>query len=383
VASVVGEAPREWRRHFPVERDAGRAIQEKFDESLGRLQARLDAWYERNVADKQSLIKRARHLLTQEDSREAIDAVKRLQVLWKDTGPAPGAQSQSLWNEFREVCDAVYQKRQQAYAEYTGGLEANRVKAAAICEEVEGVAALSGTPLLEGATKITEWRTAFDALGEMPRTEARGLQVRFERAIDRCKAQVAQQHARNAEQSFTNLFEAARRINAYEWAILQGGERNDQEAPKLEEIKQAAENFIASVQHWPKGGLKTTKENLARVESIADSMARTESTANSLATVDYEAREKALRILCVRVEIRSETSTPPEDEALRREYQVQRLMRGIGQGSSADDADGGAIAVEWIRIGAVEPAQHDRLKERFLSSWKPRPNPIPGRVVDS
>jgi hypothetical protein len=353
VASVVAEAPREWRRYFPVEREAGRAIQEKFDESLGRLQAKLDAWYERNVADKQSLIKRAGYLLTQEDSREAIDAVKRLQLLWKDTGPAPGVQSQSLWNEFREVCDSVYEKRQQAYAEYAGGLEANKVKAASLCEEVEGVAALSGVPLLEGAAKIAEWRTAFDALGEMPRTEARALQVRFERAIDRCKGQVAQQRARDAEQSFTNLFEAARSINAYEWAVLQGAEPDDQETPK-----QAAESFIANVLQWPKGGLKAIKESVARVESIA--------------MVDYEAREKELRILCVRVEIHSETSTPAEDEALRREYQVQRLMRGIGQGSSADDGDWDAIALEWIRIGAIEPDLHDRLKERFLRSWKRR-----------
>jgi Domain of Unknown Function (DUF349) len=357
VASVVSEAPREWRRYFPVEREAGRTDQEKFDEALGRLQARLDAWYERNVADKQSLIKRARYLLTQEDSREAIDAVKRLQALWKDTGPAPGAQSQSLWNEFRELCDSVYQKRQQAYAEYTGGLEANKVKAAALCEEVEGVAALSGGPLLEGAAKIAEWRTAFDALGEMPRTEARRLQVRFERAIDRCKARVAQQHASDAEQSFTNLFEAARRISAYEWAVLQGAEPNDQETSK-----QAADSFIAGVQHWPKGGLKAIKESFAKAESIANSSPN--------AMVDFGAHEKALRILCVRVEIQSETSTPPEDEALRREYQVQRLMRGIGQGSTADDGNWDTIALEWIRIGAVEPDLQDRLKERFLRSWK-------------
>jgi len=117
LASVLREAPQEWRRYFPVDREAIRAIQRDFDASMGRLQSRLDAWYERNVADKQSLIKRARYLLTQDDSREAIDAVKRLQILWKETGLTPREQDQSLWSEFRELCDAVYQKRQQAYAE--------------------------------------------------------------------------------------------------------------------------------------------------------------------------------------------------------------------------------------------------------------------------
>src|SRR5450631_1798314 len=169
LASVLREAPQEWRQYFPVDREASRAVQAEFDVSMGRLQARLDAWYEHNVADKQSLIKRARHLLTQEDCREAIDAVKRLQILWKETGLAPREQDQSLWSEFRELCDAVYQKRQQAYAEYAAGLEAAKVKAVALCEEAERVAALSGEALLDAGAKIPEWRTVFDALDEMPR----------------------------------------------------------------------------------------------------------------------------------------------------------------------------------------------------------------------
>jgi hypothetical protein len=347
LANVLTEAPNEWRRYFPVDRDAGRAVQEGFDASMGRLQVKLDAWYERNVADKQSLIKRARHLLTQEGGREAIEAMKRLQMLWKETGPVPGAQSQSLWNEFREVCDSVYQKRQQAYAEYNAGLEANKTKAVALCEEAERVATLSGSLLREGAAKISEWRIAYDVLDEMPRTETRGLRDRFERAIGLCKTRLVQQEARDVEQSFANLFEAAKRIRAYEWAVLRGAEPAAQET-----LKQAAESFIEGIQRWPKGGLKTIKEALARAESISD--------------VDAEAREKALRILCVRGEIRAEISTPPEDEVLRREYQVQRLMQGMGQGISADDGDWDAMALEWIRVGAVAPDLYERLQERFM-----------------
>jgi Domain of Unknown Function (DUF349) len=354
LADVLNDAPKEWRRYFPVDREAGRAAQEEFEAAMGRLQAKLDAWHERNVADKQSLIRRARHLLTQEDSREAIDFVKRLQVLWKETGPAPGAQSQSLWNEFREICDSIYQKRQQAYAEYTSGLDANKLKAAALCEEAERVAALSGVPLLEGAAKIPEWRSAFDALDEMPRTEARGLHDRFERAIDLCKSRVAEQHVRDTDQSFTNLFEASRSVAAYEWAVLRGAESSDRET-----LKQSVESFIASVRQWPKEGLKAIKDSLAQAGSSADT--------------DLGARERALRLLCVRGEIRREISTPAEDEALRREHQVQRLMQGMGQGVGADAGEWNAMALEWIRIGTVEPDLHDSLRARFMRCWEKRP----------
>jgi Domain of Unknown Function (DUF349) len=354
LSSVLREAPQEWRRHFPVDRDAGRAVQVDFDASIGRLQARLDAWHERNAADKQSLVKRARLLLTQEDSREAIEAVKRLQILWKETGPVPRDQDQSLWSEFREQCDAVYQKRQQAHAEYTAGLEANKVKAVALCEEAERVAALSGAALLEGAAKIHEWRAAFDALDEIPRADARALQERFERALDLCTDQKARQLAHDAEQSFSNLFEAGRLIRAYEWAVARNAESSERET-----LKQAAETFVGSVQRWPKGALQTVKETFARADSPADA--------------DEESRERALRTLCIRCEIHSETSTPPEDEVLRREYQVQRLMQGIGQGTHGDDGDWDAMVLEWIRIGAVLPSVHESLQARFMRCWARRP----------
>lgn len=353
LTSVLSEAPQEWRRYFPVEREAGRAVQGEFDIAMARLQAKLNAWYEGNLADRQSLIKRARHLLTQEDSREAIEAVKRLQLLWKDTGPVPNAQSQSLWNEFREVCDSVYQKRQQAFAEYNLGLEATKLKAVALCEEVEQVAASSGVSLLEAAAKIPDWRAAFDALDEMPRTEARGLQDRFERALDLCKTRMAQQKKRDTEQSFTNLFEAARCVQAYEWAVLRDAEPSERDT-----LKQAAESFIESVQHWPKGGLKAIKAVLVNIGS---------------SEADLDAREKALRTLCVRGEIHGETATPAEDDALRREYQVQRLLQGMGRGVNADEGEWNEMALEWIRVGAVVPTLHESLRERFMRCWEKRP----------
>ncbi len=360
LAGVLREARQQWRQYFPVDRETGRAVQEEFEGSTGRLQARLEAWHERNVADKQALIKRARHLLAQEDGREAIDAVKKLQILWKETGPAPRDQDQSLWSEFRELCDAIFQKRQQAYAEYTAGLEAAKLKGVALCEEAERIAALPGAVLLEEGAKIPELRAAFDALDEMPRAEARGLQNRFERAIDLCAAQMARRRMRDAEQSFTNLFEAGRRIQAYEWAAVQNAEASERDI-----LKQAAETFIASVQHWPKGGLQAVKGKLAEADFMSGA--------------DIEAREKALRMLCIRCEIHSETPTPPEDEALRREYQVQRLVERMGQGSHADDGDWDAMALEWIRIGAVPPAVHESLQSRFMRCRAKRPVHSPQR----
>jgi hypothetical protein len=347
VAAVLREARQEWRGHFPVDREAGVALQEQFDAAVSRLQARLDAWHAQNVADKKSLIQRAQALRAKEDGREAVDAVKHLQLKWNEVGAVPRDQEQPLWNEFREQCDAIFQRRQQAYAEHTAGLEANRRQAAAICEEAEQVAALSGPALLEGIGKIPQWRAALEALGELPRADERALRERFDRAIDQCQAQLAQQRARDKERSYTHLFEAGRRIQAFGWAVAQGAAAADRE-----ELKQAAEKYIAEVQQWPKGGAQALKEALLKAESAA--------------AHEAASHETELRMLCIRNEILTEAATPPEDQPLRREYQVQRLVQRMGHGSEpgADELD--ALALEWIRVGPAPASAHQSLFERFL-----------------
>jgi hypothetical protein len=132
-----------------------------------------------------------------------------------------------------------------------------------------------------------------------------------------------------------------------------------------ETLKQAAEAFIASVEHWPKGGLQAVKETLANAGSVSDG--------------DSADREKSLRMLCIRCEIYGEIPTPPEDEPLRREYQVQRLMQGMGQGRHADDGDWDAMTLEWIRIGAISPLVHESLQSRFMRCRAMRPVRSPQR----
>ncbi|HEY3852565.1 MAG TPA: DUF349 domain-containing protein, partial [Steroidobacteraceae bacterium] len=349
VAAVLREAPQEWRRHSPVERAASRALQEEFDAAIGRLEQRLDAWHASNAADKQSLIQLAQQLNAKEDSRETVDAVKRLQQRWKDVGPARRDQEQALWGEFRAQCDAIFQKRQRVHAEHAAGLEANKARAAALCEEIERAAGLEGTAVLEGSAKIPEWRSAFESLGELPRADRRPLTDRFERALRRVQAAGSQWRLREKQQSIAALFDAGRRIHTHGWAVAQGGASEDCEA-----LKRAAEESIGRVGRWPKGGAEALKEVLAKAGTATD--------------FDAAAHEKALRLLCIRSEILADRATPPEDLELRRSYQMERLVQRMGQGGEARPDDADALALEWVRVGPVSAQTREALLERFLRS---------------
>lgn len=343
VIKTLREIKEEWRACSPVERQAGKQQQEAFSALTASLQGRLDAEYARNVQQKESLIGRARQLLAGEDSRKAIDAVKQLQQQWQAVGPVPREVDQRLWGEFRQHCDAVFQKRQQEFDAHAAGLESNKAQALALCGRLDQIAALEGAELLAQAGAMADLRNAFEALGEFPRADARELRNRFDQAVERCKQAFARQHARDVERGWDDLFEAANQVRAYRLAVVHG-----LDTERLDTLKAAAEARVASGQRWPKGGLDALRKTLAGAGSA-----------------DVAANEAALKMLCIRAEILTGAPTPAEDQALRREYQLQRLAQSMGQGPRVDETQLDALAIEWVGVGPAEDLAYEPLLRRF------------------
>ncbi|THD03097.1 hypothetical protein B1810_10920 [Panacagrimonas perspica] len=342
VISTLRETKEAWRLCSPVDRRAGKQQQENFVAVTARLQSRVDAEHARNLNQKALLIERSRQLLASDDVRKAIEGIKKLQQEWQGVGPVPREMDQRLWGEFRQHCDAVFQKRQQESATHTAGLENNKAQAVALCEQLEKLAALEPPAVLERAA-LVDLRTAFEAIGEFPRADTRELLSRFDRGLKRCEAAIASQHARAAERGWSDLFEAANLVRTYRLAMARS-----EETAQLDTLKRNAETCIASAQRWPRNGLSALKQALAGERSE-----------------DLVANETALRLLCIRAEILTDTPTPPEDQTLRRDYQLQRLVQNMGQGARADEANLDAMAIEWVGVGPVEEAAYQPLLQRF------------------
>jgi len=347
VVAVLREAPMEWRRHSPVDRAAAASSQKEFNAALARLQQRLDAWYAHKIAEKMSLIERARALASKQDHREAVEGAKHLQQLWQNIGPVDRDREQSLWREFRGQCDVVFAKRQQAHSDYLAALETNKAAATALCQEAEQVAALSGADLSAGAARTAQLRAAFEAIGEMPRAEQRKLRDRFDRALQLCQTRIAEMRARDRLQSFTDMLEAARHIQDYGCSVAQNSAAAERDARKL-----AAEKFIAGVQNWPKGASQALKEAWQKADAALDR--------------DLPANENALRLLCIRSEICADLPTPAEDQALRRAHQMQRLTQRLSERSNESADDWETLSLAWVRVGPVERIAYQALLARFV-----------------
>src|SRR3546814_15229926 len=92
----------------------------------------------------------------------SIDATKALQQKWRAVGPVPHKVDQRLWADFRQHCDAVFQRRQQEFDAYTAEQENNKAQAIALCEQIEEIASLDGTSLLARTAAPGDFRNALD-----------------------------------------------------------------------------------------------------------------------------------------------------------------------------------------------------------------------------
>ncbi|MGB7903409.1 MAG: DUF349 domain-containing protein, partial [Steroidobacteraceae bacterium] len=346
INQAIVESRREWRQYAPVDQAVVKPLQARFHALVDGLQARLDAEYASNVQAKRDLIARAAGLLALEDTHKAIDETRNLQRTWKAVGIVPWKLDNALWDEFRKQCDAVFQRSSQESAAYAASLEANQAQAAGVCDELERIAGLSGEPLLSAVPRLDELCAQFESL-DLPRASVRALRQRFSQATDRCAEAVHRQRAAAARRGWADGFAAAAQVRAYALATVLGRAPSECEA-----LQASAASAIAGLTHAPKAMRNILEQRTAAVAAGAVS-------------ADLAANEAALRLLCIRAELNSGAATPPEDAELRREYQMRRLVESMGRGERVTPAELDDLALEWIAVGPVEPAVHDRLLTRF------------------
>jgi len=346
IRQAIVESRREWQQYAPVDQSVAKSLQERLHALLDDLQARLDAEYARNVQAKRDIVGRAAALVTLEDTRQAIEEAKRLQQAWKTVGVIPRHQDNALWEEFRQHCDAVFNRSAQEWAAQGTTLEANQAQAIGLCEELERVAGLADEPLLSAVKQLDDTRAQFESL-DLPRASARELRQRFRQAHDRCSEALRQHREAAAQRGWSDLFAAAAQVRAYTLATVQGGSPDDCEA-----LRASAATAVAGLEHAPRG-------TRAILEQQLDKAATGEISA------DLAANEATLRMLCIRAELLADKETPPEDQPLRREYQMQRLVASMGRGERPTPADLDALMLEWLAVGPVDTTVHDALFARF------------------
>lgn len=342
VEKVIRVARTEWRNYTPTERAATQPVLADFEAVLAGIQQKLHDEFAKNATLKKELIVQAQQLVGLEDSRKATDEVKKLQAKWQTIGASLRKEEQQLWHEFRDVCDAVFAKRQQQSAEFKAELDANLAVAKNLIVELEGLTALTAQALIDARKRVDEVRQEFGGLGQFPKAQVNEVKAAFNQAAEAFEQKLKDERIALKQQIWVNLFSANKIVNDYELALVKG---------KLPDLADQAElqTQIDSITQWPSGGLKAIQQKLARANGSAD----------------ITENLNALRELCIRADILTDSATPASEQALRTAFQVNQLQQNFGRKTQDATSEFENLVFEWIAVGAVDAKDYEPLFARF------------------
>ncbi|TVS12850.1 MAG: DUF349 domain-containing protein [Wenzhouxiangella sp.] len=310
-------------------------------ELMNVLSASLDQRFDAVEASKRRLVAEAKALAHEKDLKAAADKAKALQSQWQKAGTGRRKVEQELWNAFREPIDPIFNalkgeqdQRHQADRQAHAELEA-------MCEQVEALAQLPDEELESARGRLSGLIDAWSQLDSRPNR----LNRRFEQAEQRFEKRLADLVQRQRDRSRNQTLALAESIQAL-WEKRCGNTEGDLGA----EIAPG------------ESGTAETEPLLALARRIAD-------PAFKPLELENRAEENAAtaRQIVVEMEFLSGLDTPPEDQRLRMDYQVQRLARRMTERGDQPDlaSELNELQQRWLQSLPHPPQQHASLKPRF------------------
>lgn len=177
----------EWEKVGPAPREVAKDLNKQFWTNFKAFFANKTKFFEQiekaredNLKAKIALCEQAEGLKESNSWDEVTEELKKLQAAWKEIGPVPEKQKDSIYERFKAACDGFFERKRNRRADQDKEFDVNLAKKQAICEQIEAMAKAKETDV----KKLEEQQSAFSAVGFVPRKNMTTIQDRFAKAID-------------------------------------------------------------------------------------------------------------------------------------------------------------------------------------------------------
>lgn len=135
-----------------------------------------------NLAAKNEILERLRHIVDGEDTEHSLRQFKEIQKEWKGVGPVPQAHIKTLWANYNALVDRFYDQR-SIYFELK---ELDRKKNLELKQELVGRAEklLDEKKINEAVKELNELHNEFRHIGPVPIEEKENVWQKFKAASD-------------------------------------------------------------------------------------------------------------------------------------------------------------------------------------------------------
>jgi len=355
VLEMLQLAKSEWRGYSPVERKTSRGPQERFNTLLHTIQSKLDEERARNVKKRESIIAEALALVDVDDMQAAVNAAKNLQQKWRTIGMVQRKDDQRLWKEFRQACDAVFERRQQKWESLNEQRVHNQAAVEALCEQLEQVLVLGGAELIEQKNLPAKLKEELEKNQPLPKETADKLKKRF---LDLSK-QIGKKVAQAGDSLLTLKYDSLWKQTAIAAAMEDVVLKQQLDDRKLAEFRE----------QWNEAG--ALPDDLvvsmnARFDNAVDTY--TSGDVEGFA-VSLERHNEQCHELAIRMEILVGDESPAEDKAFRMELQINRLNQGMGGSENLNELlQRKQLEADWCCNGPVNQDVIEPWLQRFKAA---------------
>ena len=369
VDALVRQSRDRWKQIGPVEHAAFKPVSKQYHHAMGILNGHLRKVRDANLKLKQGLLTQAQALAGDDvELAQAMDGIRDLQARWKQLGPAPRRQEQDIWKQFQQAGDAVFGRRNAERDAVRQQQQAGVAAREAICDQLQQLVdqaaaeslaqsdpgadvkaesgAASGT---DSAALRAALRDIEQAWSEVPELPARGqgqVATRYRNLGSQMDELLAQQAAARSTARIKQAGEAALLVAEADAAVLDGA---------LGDALQARWQALMDGLGTPERGAPTLKSMQQRWQ-------------RALQGAESDAHGEAAALLCLKMEVAAEVTSPPELAAARMALQVERLNQGLGEEGHDELAEMQALERDWWQLGGLPASDAQALTQRFLAA---------------
>jgi hypothetical protein len=176
----LNEIQKEWKKIGLVPEakkkeinDAFWAIVRGFYENKSKYFTSLDADKKQNHQQKLALIAKVAEIKDSEDFRNTAEKIKQIQNEWKQIGQSPKEVHESVYQEFRSLCDHFFNRRTESFDAKEKEFVINLEKKKDLCKQI------SQLKKAEDKAKFETLVAEFFAVGMVPKAEVSNTQKEF------------------------------------------------------------------------------------------------------------------------------------------------------------------------------------------------------------
>ncbi len=179
----------EWKSLGPAHRKYAKNLWANYNALVYRFYDNISIYYElkeldrkKNLEAKRHLCERAESLVDNENIKEAIKELDNLHEEYKHVGPVPKEEQEPLWERFKAASDAIHVRRRAFVDELKEERQQNLQAKLELVEKTKPFTDFDSDSIKEWNEKtkeIRELQTQWEAIGSMPREQAKEVNKAF------------------------------------------------------------------------------------------------------------------------------------------------------------------------------------------------------------